>query len=116
MLMLSFCWRALRLICQNTFHTLLLKLCPLLLPAFKLKRRPACRRHAGTAARCLRAAPGAAEPGVKRCPSEHLLAGGSQGRGAARWEGWEVQSWEQGAVLDLMGALNGERRTDQSIP
>lgn len=46
MLMLSFRWRALRLICQNTFHTLLLKLCPLLFSAFKLKRSPACRRHA----------------------------------------------------------------------
>lgn len=47
MLMLSFRWRALRLICQNAFHTLLLKLCPLLFPAFKLKRSPACRRHGG---------------------------------------------------------------------
>lgn len=45
MLMLSLRWRALRLICQNTFHTLLLKLCPLLFPAFKLKQSPVCQRH-----------------------------------------------------------------------
>lgn len=50
MLMFSLHWRALRLICQNTFHTLLLKLCPLLLPAFKLKQSPVCQRHAGRAA------------------------------------------------------------------
>lgn len=96
MLMLSFRWRALWLICHNTFHTLLLKLCPLLFPAFKLKRSPACRRRAGFVACWLRPAPGAAERRVKRCPSEHLLAGGSQGREQESWEGWEVQN--QGAV------------------
>lgn len=77
MLMLSLRWRALRLICQNTFHTLLLKLCPLLFPAFKLQHSPVCQRHAGSAASRPCRAAGAAERGVKRCPSERLLPAGS---------------------------------------
>lgn len=77
MLMLSLRWRALRLICQNTFHTLLLKLCPLLFPAFKLKQSPVCQRHAGRAASRPCRAAGAAERGVKRCPSERSLHAGS---------------------------------------
>lgn len=44
MLMLSFRWRALRMICQNGFHTLLLKLCPLLSRRW---RRSAARRAGG---------------------------------------------------------------------
>lgn len=44
MLMLSLRWRALRMICQNGFHTLLLKLCPLLSRRW---RRSAARRASG---------------------------------------------------------------------